>query len=395
LSEAVRLSTERSASNKAGVAAILASREIAAKADQLPDPMLKAGVDNLPVMGDDRFSINRDSMTMRRFGIEQQWVSADKRAARSDRARRTVELEEANHLANVAKVREETVKAWINVWYSQLALDLWKEMEYEAADDLTAMQAAHRGAQAAASDVTQAKITLSQVQDSVRKSEQELRVAGQALFRWTLVPVSSVAGPMPPLVSNVPLLPLEELEKYHPTALVAKRSVSLADADTTVAARERRPDWSVEASFSQRGSQYGNMVSFGVSIPFSANPTQKQDRDIAEKSALATKARMQYEDVLRKLQTEIQTLSSTLASTNERVSALKRRLLRPAKRQVKLATASYRAGAGTLSTVFNARMGLLEKRLQIADLEKDAALTWASLEYYVIPDEMVASGRAD
>jgi outer membrane protein TolC len=200
---------------------------------------------------------------------------------------------------------------------------------------------------------------------------------------------------MPPLVSSVPVLSLQDLEKYHPTALMAKRSVSLADAETTVAARERRPDWSVEASFSQRGSQYANMVSVGVSIPFSSNPSQKQDRDIAEKSALATKARLQYEDVLRELQTEIQNLSSTLASTNERVSALKRRLLRPSKRQVRLATAAYQAGPGTLSAVFNARMALLEKRLQIADLEKEAALTWASLEYRVIPDEIVASARSD
>jgi outer membrane protein TolC len=395
LKKAVQLSTQRSASNKAGVAAIQASREMAARADQLPDPTFKAGVDNLPVTREDRFSVSRDFMTMRRVGIEQQWVSADKRTARSDRARRAVELEEANHLANVAKVREETAKAWINVWYSQRVLDLWNAMEKEAADDLIAMQAAHRGAKAAAGDVTQAQLTLFQVQDMVRKSEQALRTARQALSRWTRDPVGSVAGPMPPLVSDVPHLPLEDLEKYHPTALVAKRAVTLADAETAVASRERRPDWSVEASFNQRGSQYSNMVSIGVNIPLAFNPSQRQDRDIAEKSALATKARLQYEDTLRELQTEVQTMSSTLASMNERISMLKSRLLPPATQQVGLATAAYQAGSGTLSAVFNARKTLLEKQLQIADLEREAALTWAGLEYHVIPHEMVATGRAD
>jgi outer membrane protein TolC len=395
LKQAVQLSTQRSASNKAGVAAIQASREMAAKADQLQDPTLKVGVDNLPVTKEDRFSISRDSMTMRRVGIEQQWVSADKRAARSERARRAVELEEANHLANVAKVREETAKAWINVWYSQRTLDLWKAMENEAVGDLNAMQAAHRGAKAAAGDVTQAQLTLFEVQDSVRKSEQALRVARQALSRRTLAPVGSVAGPMPPLVSHVSNLSLEDLEKYHPTVLVAKRAVTLADAETAVASRERRPDWSVEASFSQRGSQYSNMVSVGVSIPLTFNPSQRQDRDIAEKSALATKARLQYEDALRELQTEIQSMSSTLASMKERISTLRSRLLPPATQQVGLATAAYRAGTGTLSAVFNARKTLIEKQLQIADLEREAALCWASLEYHVIPHEMVATGRTD
>jgi outer membrane protein TolC len=395
LEQAVSLSTQRSASNKASFAAVQASREAAAKADQLPDPVLKVGIDNLPVTGEDRFSLTSDFMTMRRIGIEQQWVSSDKRAARSERAQRAVSMEEATYLTNVAKVREEAAKAWINVWYSQRTHAIAKAMEKEANDDLVARQAAHRGAKAAASDVTQAQLNLTQSQDAVRKNEQELRAARHSLSRWTVVPVDLVADSMPPLTSHVANLLTEELEKYHPTVLAAKRAVILADADTTVASRERRPDWSVEASFNQRGSQFSNMMSVGVNIPLTVNPSQRQDRDIAEKSALGTKARLQYEDVLRELQTEIRTQAATLTSLNERVSILRQQLLPMATQQVELATAAYRAGTGALTTVFDARKILLEKQLQIADLEKEAALTWASLEYHVVPHEMVATGRTE
>ena len=44
--------------------------------------MLSAGIDNLPVTGPDRFSTSAEDMTMKRIGIAQEWVSADKRAAR-------------------------------------------------------------------------------------------------------------------------------------------------------------------------------------------------------------------------------------------------------------------------------------------------------------------------
>lgn len=75
LDQALQMATERSAPSQATQASVQASREMAAKSDQLPDPMLKFGVDNLPVNGSDRFSLTSDFMTMRRIGIEQQWVS--------------------------------------------------------------------------------------------------------------------------------------------------------------------------------------------------------------------------------------------------------------------------------------------------------------------------------
>ncbi|RQO36457.1 TolC family protein [Herminiimonas sp. KBW02] len=393
LNEALRLSLQRSSLTKAANASVSASRESAAKADQLPDPMLKVGIDNLPVTGSDRYSTTSDFMTMRRIGIEQQWVSSDKRAARSERAQRAVEMEESTYLETIAKVREEAAKAWVNVLYGQRTLALVSAMEKEAAADLNAMNAAHRGAKVSASDVMQAQLTLSQAEDATRKNSQDLRNARLALSRWTGMPAATVADETPTLTSHVPGLPVEELEKYHPMLLSARRAVNLADADSTVATRESHPDWSFEASYSQRGSQYSNMVSFGISIPLAVNRAQKQNRDIAEKSALGTKARMQYEEALRDLQTEIENQSSTLESLKSRVVQLNTQLLPPASQQVELATAAYRSGAGSLSAVFNAKKMLLERRLQIVELEREAALTWAALEYHVVPHDMVSAGE--
>ncbi|ABR91419.1 outer membrane cation efflux protein [Janthinobacterium sp. Marseille] len=393
LNEAVQLSLQRSSLTKAANASLLASRESAAKADQLPDPMLKVGIDNLPVTGSDRYSTTSDFMTMRRVGIEQQWVSSDKRVARSERAQRAVEMEESIYLESVAKVREGAAKAWVNVLYGQRTLALVSAMEKETSDDLNAVNAAHRGAKANASDVMQAQLTLSQAQDAMRKNTQDLRNARLALSRWTGMPAATVSDETPKLTSHVPELPIEELEKYHPMLLTARRAINLADADSTVATRESNPDWSVEAGYSQRGSQYSNMVSFGISIPLPVNRAQKQNRDIAEKSALGTKARMQYEEALRDLQTEIESQSSTLESLKGRIKQLTAQLLPAASQQAELATAAYRSGAGSLSAVFNAKKTLLERRLQIAELEREAALTWAALEYHVVPHDMVSAGE--
>jgi outer membrane protein TolC len=102
---------------------------------------------------------------------------------------------------------------------------------------------------------------------------------------------------------------------------------------------------------------------------------------------------MQYEEALRELQTEIENQSSTLESLKSRVTQLNAQLLPPASQQVELATAAYRSGAGSLSTVFNAKKMLLERRLQIAELEREAALTWVALEYHVVPHDMASAGE--
>jgi outer membrane protein TolC len=395
LDQALQLATQRSASSQAVAASVEASREMAAKSDQLPDPMLKLGVENVPVNGPDQFSLTRDFMTMRRVGIEQQWVSSDKRAARANRGQRAVDVEEANYLTSVARVREETAVAWINMLYAQRTVALLKALENETSQDLTTGQAALQGGKAGASDVLQTQLTLSQAQDRTRKGEQALRSARTALGRWTTVPVDSVADSLPALTSHVPNLPVEELEKYHPMLLTARRAITLADAETTVAARERNPDWSFEAGYAQRGSQYSNMVSVGVSIPLPVHRSQKQDRDIAEKSALGTKARKQYEDALQELRAEIQDQSLTLSSLQQRTSQLKKELLPVANQQVELATAAYRAGTGSLAAVFNAKRMALDAQMQVLDVEKEAAMTWARLEYHVIPHDSASMQRGE
>ncbi|SFM18368.1 TolC family protein [Rugamonas rubra] len=393
LEQALRLATQASSSNKAAQAAVEASGMAAARADQLPDPMLKLGVDNLPLSGADKYSTTGDSMTMRRYGFEQQWVSADKRQARQERAKRAVAMEEGAYLENLGKVREEAGKAWLTLLYAQRARQLYGQLEKAMADDLGAAQAAHRGAKATAADVLQAQMELALGQDDSRRAAQEVASARIVLARWVQTPVDTVADTPPAMRAHLSTVPTADLEQYHAGVLNARRAIDLADAETTVALRERRPDWSFEAVFSQRGSQYGNMLSFGVSIPLTVNRGQRQDRDVAEKSALGTKARLQYEDVLLEMRAQIEQMSLELGSLRERAAQLGATLLPAAQQQVELAMAAYRSGAGTLSAVFKARRTLLEKQLQINELDKQAALTWARLELHVIPHDMTNQPR--
>lgn len=387
LDAALYQATNRSAAIQASQESVLASTHAAIKADQLPDPVLKAGIDNLPIDGAQRYSINQDSMTMRRIGIEQEWVSSDKRERRASFANRVVDKERAATLVQLANTRQQTALAWLNAAYAQRGLELSKALVDHMNHELAATRASYRGAQASADDVTQAQIMRSKAQDQLLKAQQASRSALIVLSRWVAAPVTEVAGVIPPLDSHVAALTQQELNQVQPDLLAAERDISIADADTSVASSNRTPNWTWGVTYQQRGSQYSNMVSVGVSIPLPISRANRQDRDVAEKAALGNKARLMLRETQRQVQANIQTLSTSLANGRERIASLNKMLLPAASRQVRLATAAYKAGTGSLASVFNAKRAQLDAQLQVVDLERDVAQTWAQLEYQVIPQD--------
>ncbi|KDB09644.1 outer membrane efflux protein [Burkholderia sp. lig30] len=383
--------TDRSASMQAAQASVRASSEVAVKAGQLPDPMLTAGIDNLPVNGPQRFTIGQDFMTMRRIGIEQEWVSGEKRRLRSTLATEVVGRERAGYLMQMANVRQQTATAWLNAVYAKKALGLQHALLDHMNHELAATKASYRGAKASAADVVQAQAMLAQTRDQVLKAQQTYQTALIGLSRWTAAPVSDVAGEPPTPESFVSSLPPDELRVAQPTLVAAADDIAVAEANTAVADSERRPNWTWEVAYQQRGGAYSNMVSVGVSIPLPLNRKNRQNRDVAEKAELATRARLTYEDTLRQVQADIRSQSAILASGRERIANLDQSLLPAADQRVALANAAYRAGTGSLADTFAARRGQLDAQLQVLDLKREVSQTWAQLEYQVVPSTMAAA----
>ena len=91
---------------------------MAVAAGQLPDPVLRAGVDNLPVNGPDAFSIGSDFMTMRRIGVMQEYVSMRSvRHAASAASAKHDALKPKREMSR-AEMRTEVAIAWYERLYA-------------------------------------------------------------------------------------------------------------------------------------------------------------------------------------------------------------------------------------------------------------------------------------
>src|SRR5258706_1732311 len=390
LDAALQAATDRSASMQAAQASVSASSEAAVKAGQLPNPMLAAGVDNLPINGSQGFTIGQNILTMRRIGVEQEWVSPEKRRLRSTLANQVVDRERAGFLAQLVNVRQQTATAWLNAAYAKKAMSLQQELVGHMTHELAATQASYRGAKASASDVAQAQLMLAQTQDQLLKAQQTLQTALISLSRWTAGTVTDVAGEPPAPQSVVASLPPDQLREVEPALVTASADMRVADADTAVANSNRSTNWTWNVSYLQGGGA-SRFVSVGVSIPLPINRKNVEDRDAAEKAQLGTRARLMYEDAQRQVEADIRTRSATLASGRERITSLTGSLLPAADQRVQLAAAAYKTGTGSLADTFAARRAQLDAQLQVLDLRRDVSQTWAQLEYQGGPAPMSLS----
>ncbi len=95
LEEALQLAERNAPILQARQEQMTAARHAVIPAGELPDPRLNLGVQNLPVDGSDRWSMNRDFMTMQVVGLSQEVPNRDKREARVETARASVERADA------------------------------------------------------------------------------------------------------------------------------------------------------------------------------------------------------------------------------------------------------------------------------------------------------------
>ena len=385
LAEAVRIATAQSRRIAAAEHQTQAARDMAAAAAQRPDPVLKLGINNLPIDGTDRLSLTSDFMTMRSVAVMQELTRADKRAARAARAEREVDAAVVAQRQALAQLQRDTALAWLERFYRQTLRDQLLGQAREAELQVQAAQALVPSGKASVADVLAARGQLEQVRDSVALAERDIAVAGAQLARWVGAAAQRASAARPAF--DAPLWTAStELEAHlarHPLIEAAARQEALAQADVAVAQAERQADWSVELMFSQRGPAYSNMVSVNVSVPLQWNRAQRQDRELAGRQAMAARSAAEREDAERAHGAEVRAMLEEWRSVDARLKRFDASLLPLAEQRSSAALTAYRGGAGMLAGVLEARRAEIDLRIERLRIEIEHSRLWAQLTYLI------------
>ena len=369
-------------------AAAQASRSLAVAAGQLPDPVLKIGIDNIPADGPDRASLGRDFMTMRRVGIQQELTGSDKRSARRDVQLRAADKAEAQQRAAAAALRRATAMAWLDRYYAEQKLALVVLQATQARQEILAADGAYRGGRGNLSDVLAARSAVVLIDDQRDELAQRARAAATMLARWTgASDHDTLSGP--PDIDHLALDTIAPDLSHESQIAVLTAQEQVAAAEARLALAEKKSDWSVEVGYAQRGSAYANMVSVGLSIPFQLDQANRQDRTLAARLASVGQARAERDEALRERTAQTRTLIDAWRTDLARHQRYETDLIPLTQQRSAAVLGAWRGGKATLSELLLARRNETEVALMALDHAANAARLWAQLNFLLAADSGV------
>lgn len=375
LQAALEQAVQRSEAARSARASLLSATEAAHAAAQLPDPMLRVGIENLPVTGGDRFSTTRESMTMKRIGISQEWLSRDKREARQAAADAVANKESVQARIAAADARLQTALAYVDAFYAGQALQLTTLMEHHAHEEFEAARARLASATGGSEEVLKLAASQGMAADESADVRQQQTTAQLALERW----VGTKADELEPL-GNLPIPAQSEYVAADPMVVSLQREIDVARGGAAVAASNRRPSWTWEVAYGQR-TGYSDMVSVGVSIPLPVAPAARQDRETASKLALVGKAEADLAEATRSATADYLSLTAEARRLQDRIERYRATVLAPVQQRTAAATAAYRSNQSSLATLFEARHAETEVQRKLLALQRELARRQAQLAY--------------
>ncbi|MDQ3270435.1 MAG: TolC family protein [Pseudomonadota bacterium] len=381
LDRVVEMAVARAPMLDARSAQVEAARQEAVRAGALPDPMLTFGMANQPVTGDDAFDPDADFMTMRQIGVRQEIPAAAKRQARRELAAR--EVDEAAVRADVQRlqVRRAAAEAWIELWAAQREFDAVEDIHEEAELASRLARARVAGGSVTASDALATDMAVLELGNRLEAARASREAAQAALARWAgearIVPAAeSPDFTRLPVAEEELLAELGRLVSLLP--IIAATETAAAAVD--VARAEKRPDWSVAASYGQRGAGRSDMLMVEVGIDLPLFTRNRQDRGIAARQADYQAVLATREDLHRQHTAEVRASLARWEGLKRQVARDREALLPLARDRDDTSLAAYRAG-GPVGPWLDARRDHAALLVDHSRREGALGLAWAALAY--------------
>jgi cobalt-zinc-cadmium efflux system outer membrane protein len=356
---------------RGGTAGVEAAQSAAIAADRLPDPTLDIGIRDFPVTGPDAGSLNRDNFTMTTIGVSQQFVNPAKRHARAALASAEIGIAQADAQVEARSVRLQTALAWIDLYYAGKRLEQLRLLDQSLGDLQSTVSSRLVSGSARPSQALEPDQLRAQVNDRRTVLIAEMAKARAALARFTGDPDPQVAGAPPTLTVNPASLKATIAQLPSLRALDAQTAV--ADAETRLARADKRPDYTVSASYGRREPNYGDLVSVGVSIDLPLFSKRRQDPKIAARASEAARTRFTRQAAEREIVAALDTDLADHAMHHQRLENARNTLVPLAAKRAELDRDSYGAGTVDLGSALLSSLALAEAEIDALAREAEVA----------------------
>jgi outer membrane protein TolC len=356
------------------------ARSAAVSADSLPDPKLIAGLENVPVQGPERWTLNSDPMTMGKVGLMQEVPNSAKREARRETAQAAIDRAETEEKAEALKLKREAAAAWIGRYYAEQRVGLFDKLEQENRVLAEAVRAQIAGGRGQPSDTVMPRQEEALLADRRDELARDV-VKSVAELRRLIGPAADepLAG-TPPAFDFAPEATRQHLLR-HPELAAFAPMLREAQAQVREAEAIKKPDWGVQVAYQRRWNNFGDMVSVEFTMDLPLFSATRQDPQIAARQREVVRIEAEREAMERDHLAELESDLGDYSALARQIDRAEHVSLPLAQEKAELQLASYRAGKSDVAALIAARKEWIEQRLRLLDLNSRRDTLAARLTY--------------
>jgi outer membrane protein TolC len=361
-------------------------------AGALPDPMVSAGLQNIPV--GQGVAIDKDMMSSFAVMASQEVPPASMR-----RAMRAVMSDDvAMFTASLGDARNDIVRkvkqAYLEVQYRDEALATAERNRDVAQDMLATAEARYATGKVMQQDVFQAQVRLSQMVDMVVMQQRERAMAASRLNRLLYRPQTEPVPKLPPLASTEAALDTAALRaiaaQQNPKLQEMRIRVSQAAKSEQVAALGIRPMWTFTLGYMIRqplemqadsGDDMWSATA-GITLPWLYR-RDKVDEQVRAARAEREAAARDADAMVNELFAMVEEMVIDIGRADEQLALVETGLLPQAESAYAASRATYATGTGEVLDLLMNQMNLYNLELQRVMLLRQREQAIAALEYTV------------
>lgn len=372
-----------------------------------PDPLLTAGIANLP-LGSEAPANGPDPMTMRTIGVSQRFPFPGKLALQQRVAQRQVDAARAMLLTARLDVARQVRDAYYDVAFADQALTVVAGQRDVLAGIVRVTAARYTAGASAQHDVLAARVRAAQLGDQASDLLERRRAALAALNALLNQESGTPLGPasipgrvaaaavadsasaihfaaqsLGARVADSPLLPLDSIQQLavDNSPMLREHEARIAAQTARLALDEKatRPDVDVSVQYGQRNG-LTDMLTAQVSITIPIQHARNQDLDVAAARDELVALHAEHQAQVNDLRARTAGLVSDLERDRTQLAIDVKAVLPQGQGMVSAATAAYDAGSGDLVAVLDARSTLLSYEIEYAKSLTDFAKKLAELQ---------------
>ena len=341
-------------------------------AGALEDPMLEAGLLNVPIQP---FRLNREDMTMKMLGLSQKLPFPGKRALREQVAAKEAETLKYGLRETTNRVVRDVKMAYFDLALTDETVRLLQGNRQILEQFLKIAEGRYGVGQAAQADVLKAQTQLGRMSEELLRMERERPVMEAELARLLgrRGNASTIAVELPGLREAA--LNLESLQqtalRERPQLLGLQSAIERSAKTLELARKDAQPDFDLRFSYGQRerdlaGMPRDDVVSFTVAMNLPVWRKDKIEPRIAEAQAMREQAQemlqAQQNEVLAKLRQQV----AVTEQSRKSVRLYETDILPQARLAVEATLAAYNVSRADVLMLLDSQMTLFSYEISRA-----------------------------